>query len=524
MNIAYFKKFSVGARTLLASTVAFAIIGICAWRMMVNLERLAETQQWVAHTNEVVATTKQALSALVDIETGSRGFAVGGDERFLEPYNAGIQAFKTHLDKALGLVADNPEQVARFNKLGAAQKTWVEGPVAQEISTRKAVTAGTVAVEQFVTLFNEAKGKAGMDAMRGLTAEIVGIEEALMASRVESYGKAVAESRIWGTWGIAGAVFLGWGLLFWINHTVRKALSDVATNLRDVADQVAAASRQVSGASQALAEGASEQAASLEETSASLEEINSMARRNAEGAHNVQELAKDTRDTTTLGSQQMKEMVNAMGTIKASSDNIAKIVKSIDEIAFQTNILALNAAVEAARAGEAGAGFAVAADEVRALAQRAAQAAKETAEKIEDSIAKSSYGVDLSGKVAHSLSQIEERASKMNELISEIAAASGEQTQGIGQVSTAVTQMDKVTQGSAASAEETASAAEELNSQASVLVDNVERLSRLVLGESKQASKAPAASAPNAGPSAGRQTRRVMRTSAKREIEEASFR
>ncbi|MFI5336055.1 MAG: methyl-accepting chemotaxis protein [Opitutales bacterium] len=294
---------------------------------------------------------------------------------------------------------------------------------------------------------------------------------------------------------------LGWVIIRGTN----TALREVTGTLADAAGHVSAAARQISGASQTLAEGASEQAASLEETSASIEEISSMAKRNAAGADNTQKLAQEARQATAQGAQQMREMVSAMDAIQASSDNIAKIVKNIDEVAFQTNILALNAAVEAARAGEAGAGFAVVAEEVRALAQRAAQAARETAEKIEDSIQKSHHGADLSARVAQSLQDIEDKVARMNEVVGEIAIASQEQTQGLTQVGVAVVQMDQVTQGNAGTAEETASAAAELNSQSGVLVEKVGRLLALVGGQhqekGKAAVRAPAAPTPVKHPS-----------------------
>jgi methyl-accepting chemotaxis protein len=255
---------------------------------------------------------------------------------------------------------------------------------------------------------------------------------------------------------------------------------------------VASASGQISSASQSLAEGASEQAASLEETSASLEEIASMTKRNAENALSAKDLSSETRQAAETGSSNMHEMNRAMADIQSASGNISKIIKTIDEIAFQTNILALNAAVEAARAGEAGAGFAVVADEVRNLAQRSAQAAKETAEKIEDSISKSANGVALSGKVTESLGQIVTKARQVDELVAEIATASREQSQGIDQVNTAVTQMDKVTQTNAATAEESASASEELSAQAATLREIVADLQTLVTGSSRLSSQGPA--------------------------------
>ena len=288
---------------------------------------------------------------------------------------------------------------------------------------------------------------------------------------------------------ISCLIFAGSSVLA-LRQTVISPIRRSAESFFEVADQVASASGQISSSSQSLAEGASEQAASLEETSASLEEIASMTKRNAENALSAKDLSSDTRQAAEAGSANMQEMNHAMADIQSASSNIAKIIKTIDEIAFQTNILALNAAVEAARAGEAGAGFAVVADEVRNLAQRSAQAAKETAEKIEDSIAKSANGVAISGKVTESLTQIVTKARQVDELVAEIATASREQSQGIDQVNTAVTQMDKVTQTNAASAEESASASEELTAQADTLRELVADLQKLVTGAGKTSQPA----------------------------------
>jgi methyl-accepting chemotaxis protein len=284
-----------------------------------------------------------------------------------------------------------------------------------------------------------------------------------------------------------GALAAGIILMLLTARSITRPLQKVADDLIVGASQTTASAAQVSASSQSLAEGSGEQAASIEETSSSLEELSSMTRRNADNSQKANELSKQTRVAADKGVSDMQQMTAAMQAIKVSSDDIAKIIKTIDEIAFQTIILALNAAVEAARAGEAGMGFAVVADEVRNLAQRSAQAAKETAAKIEGAISKTAQGVELSNKVSQALNDIVTKARQVDELAAEVAGASQEQTQGINQINTAVGEMDRVTQSNAATAEESAAAAEELNAQAETMKKSVADLLQLVSGQARPA-------------------------------------
>ena len=293
------------------------------------------------------------------------------------------------------------------------------------------------------------------------------------------------------------AVLASLGLASVIAQSINGPLRLAIGQMSEATTQINAASGQLATGSQTLADGASEQAASLEETSASLEELSSMTKRNAESAQQAKQSAGFARTSADTGAQQMQAMVAAMRAIQSAGTDIAKILKTIDEIAFQTNILALNAAVEAARAGESGAGFAVVAEEVRALAQRCAAAARETATKIEDSSGKSQQGVHISTEVANNFATIQSQILQLDQRVTEIANASHEQSQGISQVNTAVSQMDKVTQSNAANAEESASAAAELNAHAAMLDETFANLRRMVTGLGRAAAPAPERGTPS---------------------------
>jgi methyl-accepting chemotaxis protein len=304
-----------------------------------------------------------------------------------------------------------------------------------------------------------------------------------------------------------GSILLGTILAVVITRSIVKPINRIIEELTSGAEQVAAASGQVSAASQSAAQGASEQASSLEETSSALEEMASMGKTNAENAGKANTLMSETTQIVDQGQKVMGQTSDAMERINEASGKIAKIIKVIEEIAFQTNLLALNAAVEAARAGEHGKGFAVVADEVRNLAQRSAQAANETAQLIQDTIERVKKGSALNEELGHSFGKVNESAGQVASLVEQISSASQEQAKGIDQVNAAMGQMDQVVQQSAAGAEESASASEELSSQAQVLRQTVDQLAALVGGN--QGERGDASFSPVASGKASNSARRV---------------
>lgn len=366
----------------------------------------------------------------------------------------------------------------------------------QEASLQKldaAVGRYESALAQLITLKQQrdelVKQKLFVLAPR-FTASLIKVQESvasLQDTLEQSIHRQRARNENLVTLGTAGGVLLGLLAAWFIIRSISRPIRGIAGLLSREAQATFDATLSVADVSQSLADGASRQAASLEESSASLHELTSMTQQNSEGAQTAKDLAAEARAAADAGSRDMTAMSQAMVDIQNSSAEIAKIIKTIDEIAFQTNILALNAAVEAARAGDAGAGFAVVADEVRNLAQRSAQAARETADRIAAAMEKSTQGAAISTQVTTSLSAIVDKIRQLDEKVAAIADASAEQSSGLSQLAQAVSGMDSDTQSTAALAQQAAGSVEQLQKQTMEVKQAVTKLTVMVNGASARA-------------------------------------
>jgi methyl-accepting chemotaxis protein len=479
----WFRNLKVGAKLVFGFSTMILIMGVIGFTGFKGIDEIEHRLNDIFTVGlpsiDYIIQTDRDLQQLLVAER-SMIFANAKSDIFkkmVADYEENLKQAQQRWERYKALPV-SPEEAVLIPKYEKAREAWkvisrqvVDGRIADTRQGRREALDLSLglAYEKF-------------EKMRDYLDKLTGIN-LKMVENAHDLAEATHRNALITLFGIAGAGLLVGLLLMWgIGRGITKPLRNVINGLTEASDQVASASGQVSSASQSLAEGSSEQASSIEETSSSLEEMASMTKQNAGNAKEAQNRMAEAAGIVENANNNLGEMINAIQEITKSSEETGKIIKTIDEIAFQTNLLALNAAVEAARAGEAGAGFAVVADEVRNLAMRAADAAKNTSELIEGTIAAVKNGNELTQKTQEAFQSNTDISIKIGELVDEITAASGEQAQGIGQVNTAVAEMDKVVQQNAANAEESASASEEMNAQAEQMKVMIGELGALIGG------------------------------------------
>ncbi|MFT4902093.1 MAG: methyl-accepting chemotaxis protein [Lentimonas sp.] len=485
-----------------------------------DIVELRESTEWVNHTYEVITDAQTVLASAVDMETGMRGYLLAGKEEFLEPYKAGMQSFNVGVKALQVKVSDNPVQVQTLREIEDLVGSWVIEVTEPNIALRREI-GDSKAMQDLAALVGEARGKQYFDGFREMIQTFIGREAVLMEARQEMAKATAAEAKNTLIWGIVITLVISAILALVISGSIVRQFKTIFNGLKTFsqhelnqlgdrftamveglqmgATNVSSASEEISSSSQRLAEDSSQQAAGIEEISSTLEEIAASTKLNAGNADQASSLSIEAESSARSGKAAMDKMAQAIqhmsevvGRIKASSFETSKIIKTIDEIAFQTNILALNAAVEAARAGEAGSGFAVVADEVRNLAQRCANAAKDTANLIDGSVTEADVGVKASEDVRvlldriieENINSIVDKIQQVSQINSDVAAASKEQTQGVTEVNQAVAQMSDLTQSNASTAEESSAASEELSAQSEELKALVGDLIQITKGHS----------------------------------------
>ncbi|MFQ3490837.1 methyl-accepting chemotaxis protein [Enterobacter asburiae] len=501
-----FKNLNISTRLTMAFGVIVVLMTVVCGLLYMSFDRVTAVSKLNVHSYKVVDNLRTVTENLINMETGIRGFALTGKQDILQPFSEGDEAFRRGVSELLTLTSDNQSQQNKFLKISQLEDEWKNSFALPLIQNRNEVTKGLLNMDSFISGLEHNSGKAQMDRIRDVINEALRDEYSIMSERQARLADERFKTRMMIVIGLLAAAvtallagtLLSRSILNPLKHAVNTAdtiasgdltsvitidrmdetgkllmaldnmqqrLKSLVTEIKITASSVDLAAGEIEQGNMELSSRTEEQAAALQQTAASMEQLTMTVRNNTEIAEHTAMSARKTEELAREGESAVGEMSETMQKISANALKIKEITSVIEGIAFQTNILALNAAVEAARAGEHGRGFAVVATEVRNLAQRSASASKEIGSLIENAVDNVDNGVSVASKTAETILRAATNVASLAQSMDSLSMASVEQMQGIMQISTAVTQMDGVTQGNAALVEQSAAASQSLSEQ-----------------------------------------------------------
>lgn len=501
-----FKNLNISTRLTMAFGVIVVLMTVVCGLLYMSFDRVTAVSKLNVHSYKVVDNLRTVTENLINMETGIRGFALTGKQDILQPFSEGDEAFRHGVSELLTLTSDNQSQQNKFLKISQLEDEWKNSFALPLIQNRNEVTKGSLNMDSFISGLEHNSGKAQMDRIRDVINEALHDEYSIMSERQARLADERFKTRMMIVIGLLAAAvtallagtLLSRSILNPLKHAVNTAdtiasgdltsvitidrmdetgkllvaldnmqqrLKSLVTEIKITASSVDLAAGEIEQGNMELSSRTEEQAAALQQTAASMEQLTMTVRNNTEIAEHTAMSARKTEELAREGESAVGEMSETMQKISANALKIKEITSVIEGIAFQTNILALNAAVEAARAGEHGRGFAVVATEVRNLAQRSASASKEIGSLIENAVDNVDNGVSVASKTAETILRAATNVASLAQSMDSLSMASVEQMQGIMQISTAVTQMDGVTQGNAALVEQSAAASQSLSEQ-----------------------------------------------------------